>query len=319
MTITFGSVCSGIEAASVAWHPLGWRASFLSEIEPFPRSVLQHHYPDVALHGDFTTIEAGQYDSIDVLVGGTPCQSFSVAGLRRGLADARGGLTLEFARLTERLKPRWIVWENVPGVLSQDGGRAFGSFLGALAELGYGFAYRVLDAEFFGVPQRRRRVFVVGHSGGNWRRAASVLFERESLCGHTSTRRKAREGVAPTLEACVTGYGSDFICNGGVAVEGYHGHLSGTVTSKWSKGSGGPAGDETQKLVAFSCKDPGCDVGEISPTLRSMNHSGSHANAGGQVAIAFQTRGSNLSVGEVCCGWKFGKSCVRTKQQRGYA
>lgn len=133
----YGSVCSGIEAASVAWHPLGWRASFLSEIEPFPRAVLTHHYPDVPLHGDFTTIKAGQYATIDVLVGGTPCQSFSVAGLRAGLDDERGNLALEFCLLARRLGPKWVVWENVPGVLSLDGGRAFASILGGLAECGY--------------------------------------------------------------------------------------------------------------------------------------------------------------------------------------
>ncbi len=195
----YGSVCSGIEAATVAWHPLGWRPAFFAEIEAFPSAVLKHHYPDVPNVGDFTRLidAAAPVPSIDVLVGGTPCQSFSVAGLRRGLADARGGLTLEFVRLAQRLKPRWIVWENVPGVLSQDGGRAFGAFLGALGELGYGWAYRVLDAQFFGVAQRRRRVFVVGHSGGDFARAASVLFEPESVRRDPPTRRAAWEGAAP--------------------------------------------------------------------------------------------------------------------------
>jgi DNA (cytosine-5)-methyltransferase 1 len=132
----FGSVCSGIEAASAAWLPLGWRCQFMAEIEAFPRAVLSHHYPETPLHGDFTTIQAGQYGSIDVLVGGTPCQSFSVAGLRGGMADARGNLALEYLRLAERLRPRWIVWENVPGVLSSADGRDFGSFVGGLAECG---------------------------------------------------------------------------------------------------------------------------------------------------------------------------------------
>ena len=223
--LTYGSVCSGIEAASVAWHPLGWRAAFLSEIEPFPRAVLKHHYPDVPLHGDFTTIEAGQYDAIDLLVGGTPCQSFSVAGLRGGLADDRGNLALEYLRLAQRLRPKWMVWENVPGVLSSNGGRDFGSILGGMGELGYGFAYRVLDAQFvringFGraVPQRRRRVFVVGHLG-DWRRAAAVLFERESLCGNPPPRREAGKGSAPTLSARTKGgggLGTDFDLDGGL-------------------------------------------------------------------------------------------------------
>ena len=206
-SMKYGSVCSGIEAASVAWHPLGWRASFLSEIEAFPRAVLSHHYPKVPLHGDFTTIRKDQYEPIDLLVGGTPCQSFSIAGLRGGLGDDRGNLALEYLRLADRLRPRWLVWENVPGVLSSAGGRDFGAILGGLVELGYGFAYRVLDAQYvrvdgFGraVPQRRRRVFVVGHLG-DWRRAAAVLFERESLSGNSAPRRQAGQGVARAITA----------------------------------------------------------------------------------------------------------------------
>lgn len=197
----FGSVCSGIEAASVAWHPLGWRASFYSEIDAFPRAVLRHHYPTVPLHGDFTTIEKDMYEPIDLLCGGTPCQSFSIAGLRRGLTDDRGNLSLEFIRLAERLNPRWLVWENVPGVLSSNKGRDFGAFLGGLAECGYGFAYRVLDAQYFGVPQRRRRVVLVGYIG-NWRPAAAVLFERESLRGDITPRREKGKAVAGGVSAC---------------------------------------------------------------------------------------------------------------------
>lgn len=194
----YGSVCSGIEAATQAWHSLGWKPSFFSEIEAFPRAVLQHHYPETPLHGDFTTIEEGQYAAIDLLVGGTPCQSFSIAGLRGGLSDDRGNLALEYLRLADRLAPRWIVWENVPGVLSSGRGRDFGSFVGALVQLGYGFAYRVLDAQFFGVAQRRRRVFVVGYRG-DWRRAAAVLFEPQSLRRDTAPRRAKGERVAPTV------------------------------------------------------------------------------------------------------------------------
>ena len=194
----YGSVCSGIEAATVAWHPLGWEPAFFSEIDKFPCKVLEHHYPHVPLHGDFTTIKEKQYGSIELLVGGTPCQSFSIAGLRRGLDDDRGNLALEYLRLAQRESPQWLVWENVPGVLSSNGGRDFGAFLGALAELGYGFAYRVLDAQYFGVAQRRRRVFVIGYLG-DWRRAAQVLFERESLSGNPPPSRKAGEKPAPPL------------------------------------------------------------------------------------------------------------------------
>jgi DNA (cytosine-5)-methyltransferase 1 len=194
----YGSVCSGIEAATAAWHHMGWQPAFFSEIEKFPRAVLEHHYPDVPLHGDFTTIQENQYGKIDLLVGGTPCQSFSIAGLRGGLDDERGNLALEFCRLAQRERPRWIVWENVPGVLSSNGGRDFGSILGALEDLGYGLAYRVLDAQYFGVAQRRRRVFVVGYFG-DWRCAAAVLFERHSLLGHPAPSREKRQDAAGGL------------------------------------------------------------------------------------------------------------------------
>jgi DNA (cytosine-5)-methyltransferase 1 len=217
MTIRYLSVCSGIEAATAAWHPLGWEPAAFAEIDAFPRAVIQHHYPAVPLHGDFTTIQANEYGTVDLLVGGTPCQSFSVAGLRGGLDDDRGNLALEFMRLAARVQPTWIVWENVPGVLSSNGGRDFGSILGALGELGYGWAYRVLDAQYFGVPQRRRRVFVVGCLG-RWQRAAAVLFERHSVSGHPAPRREARQ-TAPTVPARRTGgggLGTDFDCDGGL-------------------------------------------------------------------------------------------------------
>lgn len=221
----FLSVCSGIEAASVAWKPLGWRALAFSEIEKFPSQVLAHHYPGVPNLGDMTKYQEWPDAAIDLLVGGTPCQSFSVAGLRKGLGDPRGNLMLTYGAIAGRYRPRWLVWENVPGVLPSNGGRDFGTFLGMLAELGYGFAYRVLDAQYIrvdgfarAVPQRRRRVFVVGHFG-DWRRAAAVLFERESLCGHPAPRREAGEGIAPTLSARTKGgggLGTDFDCDGGL-------------------------------------------------------------------------------------------------------
>ncbi len=203
-------VCAGISASTVAWKPLGWQAAAYSEIEAAPRAILEHrqgaqpvgwdhrHAPGsniTPLFGDFTQIEAHHVGPIDLLVGGTPCQDFSVAGLRAGLDGDRGNLSLEFLRLADRTRPRWLVWENVPGVLSINGGRAFGAILGGLGELGYGFAYRVLDAQHFGVPQRRRRVFVVGYLG-DYRRAGAVLFERHSLSGHPAPRRQAREGFA---------------------------------------------------------------------------------------------------------------------------
>lgn len=212
------SVCSGIEAATVAWHPLGWQAVAFSEIDPFACAVLRHRWPDVPLHGDFTELRGDEHGPVDVLVGGTPCQDFSVAGLRAGITGERGNLTLDFLRLAGRLRPAWVVWENVPGVLSLHKGRAFGAVLGGLAQLGYGFAYRILDAQYFGLAQRRERVFVVGHLG-DWRRAAAVLFERESLHGHPAPRREAGQSVAPTLAARTKGgggLGTDFDCDGGL-------------------------------------------------------------------------------------------------------
>jgi len=201
----YGSVCSGIEAASVAWHHLGWEAQWFSEIEHFPSEVLKYRFPTVENLGDMTKLtsnETFKASTIDLLVGGTPCQSFSVAGLRRGLADPRGNLMLTFLSLANAKKPRWIVWENVVGVLSSNGGKDFGTFLGALGELGYGFAYRVLDAQYFGVAQRRRRVFVVGYLG-DWRVAAAVLFERESLQRDIKPSRKKREEVTTDAQGSV--------------------------------------------------------------------------------------------------------------------
>ena len=193
------SVCSGIEAATVAWHPLGWNPVAFSEIESFPSQVLKHHYPTVPNMGDMTKFKEWQIESnVDVLVGGTPCQSFSVAGLRKGLDDPRGNLMLTYLAIAKQHRPRWLVWENVPGVLSSADGRDFGSFLGGLAICGYGFAYRVLDAQYFGVAQRRRRVFVVGYLG-DWRPAAAVLFERHSLSGNSAPSREKREDPAKCL------------------------------------------------------------------------------------------------------------------------
>ena len=188
------SVCSGVEAASVAWKGLDWNPLAFSEIEKFPSEVLQHHYPNVENLGDMTNYKEWDFgkQSVDVVVGGTPCQSFSVAGLRKGMEDPRGNLALTFCAILDKFRPKWFIWENVPGVLSSNKGRDFGSFLGALAELGYGASYRVLDAQNFGVPQRRRRVFVVGHLG-DWRPSAEVLFESESLSWDSDKSRKKRK------------------------------------------------------------------------------------------------------------------------------
>ncbi len=207
------SVCSGIEAATVAWHGLGWTPVGFSEIEPFPSAVLAHHYPNVPNFGDMTKHEQWplQPGSIDLLVGGTPCQSYSVAGLRQGLADPRGSLMLTYLAIAARLRPRWIVWENVPGVLSSNGGRDFGTFLGALGELGYGWCYRCLDAQHVrvgrwprAVPQRRRRVFVVGCLGDGTA-AAEVFALKEGLRRHIEAQSKKGKNAPSDAEGGARG------------------------------------------------------------------------------------------------------------------
>ena len=241
---TFGSVCSGIEAASVAWHPLGWKASWLSEISKFPSELLAHFYPEVPNLGDMTTIadlvKKGSVDAPDVFVGGTPCQAFSFAGLRNSLDDARGNLTLEFARIADAIddkrmesgrEPAVIVWENVPGVLSTKD-NAFGCFIGLLAGAGcelqptgkrwsnagcvYGkkrtVAWRILDAQYFGVAQRRRRVFIVASAGSI--DPCEVLFERGCVSGDIAQSESSGKDIAGTFTACA------FACGAGGKPDG---------------------------------------------------------------------------------------------------
>jgi len=195
------SVCSGIEAATVAWDPLGFEPVAFSEVEPFPSAVLAQHYPDVPNLGDMTRIDGRKYNgSVDLLVGGTPCQSFSVAGLRGGMADPRGNLALAFLGLVDTIRPRYFVWENVPGVLSSSGGRDFGSFVSAVAQIGYRGAWRVLDAQYFGLAQRRKRVFFVGCSPAAERGPREVLLESEGLRGDSPPSREARKKAAGVPE-----------------------------------------------------------------------------------------------------------------------
>lgn len=212
--------------------------------------------------GDFTQIgKEVSVGTIDLVIGGTPCQSFSVAGRRGGLADPRGNLTLEYFAFLDRLRPRWMVWENVPGLLSDDGGRTFGTCLGLLAELGYGFAYRILDAEYFGVPQRRHRVFLVGYRG-DWRPPAAVLFERYSLSGHPAPGGEAREDLA----ACLT-QGVDSQGKGGYAGRrreddvnlvsyalGSHASAADAVVSNQSHKTGGPTGLHISEETAYALR-----------------------------------------------------------------
>lgn len=210
----FISVCSGIEAASVAWEPLGFKAVAFSEIDPFCCSLLSQRFPAVPNYGDMTRYEEWPNETpVDIAIGGTPCQSFSIAGLRGGLQDDRGNLALVYCRILQKYRPRWFVWENVPGCLSSFSDEEacsqeaigasskeseelwqssdFVSMLSAFRECGYCVAGRILDAQYFGVPQRRRRVFVVGYLG-DWRYPAEVLFEPESVQWDTSKSGKKK-------------------------------------------------------------------------------------------------------------------------------
>ena len=298
----FGSVCSGIEAASVAWEPLGWSADWLSEIEPFPAAVLNHHWPDIPNLGDMTTLPrrvlSGEISGPDILVGGTPCQAFSVAGMREGLNDERGQLTIKYVELLDAIdfirrragrSEAIAVWENVPGVLS-DRGNAFGCFLGALtgedcelkpagkkwtnAGCVYGperaVAWRILDAQYFGVAQRRRRVFVVASARKDFDPAA-VLFERDSMRRDSAPRRAPREEVTGTLSSRTKsggGLGTDFECDGGLQVARMRGFgdyeiddVSSTLKSRDAKGATDLVACVTgQRTHALTCE--GFDASE---------------------------------------------------------
>lgn len=296
MSLTFGSVCSGIEAASVAWEPLGWRAVWVAEIEPFPCALLAHRFPGTPNLGDMTTIApriaVGEVTAPDVLVGGTPCQSFSVAGLRKGLADDRGNLALEFIRLADAIDavrraigqpPAFILWENVPGVLS-DTGNAFGTFLAGLvgsdaplvprgrwtdAGVVHGpgrcAAWRVLDAQFHGLAQRRERVFVLACGGaGAWAAADALLPVIEGVRWHPSPRREAREGVAGALATRPD--------RGGVNSEGSDGKLIPQLANTLgAKKDGGWRGDLDHDTYV-----PG-----ISPTLKARDFKGPSSDGDG--------------------------------------
>jgi DNA (cytosine-5)-methyltransferase 1 len=286
------SVCSGIEAATVAWHQLGFKPVGFSEIEKFPSQVLTHHYPNVNNYGDMTKYKEWDIGTIDILVGGTPCQSFSVAGLRQGMQDPRGNLALTYCGILDRFKPKWFVWENVPGVLSSNGGRDFGSLLGAVAELGYGFAYRVLDAQNFGVPQRRRRVFVVGYLG-DWRRAAEVLFEPESLCWDIKTSRKKGQDVT----ACASSSTSVSVNNHEECLTAFREssfHLyAETPVAGTIRASGGAlaGGSETFVTKVYESHPNDSRIKEMGNTCQTVTSR--WGTGGGNVPIALQGAGAS--------------------------
>lgn len=292
----YGSVCSGIEAASLAWEPLGWNPAWFAEIEPFPSAVLAHHWPHVTNLGDMTKIATavlrGDVVAPDILVGGTPCQAFSVAGAREGLADDRGFLTIKYVELANAIDqkraaagavPCITVWENVPGVLSSKD-NAFGAFLGFLAGedcelvppgkkwenagcvLGpqRAIAWRILDAQYFGVAQRRRRVFVVASARTDFD-PSKVLFEREGVRRDTAPSREAGSVFAALTANGVGTCGAD-------DNQGQAGHLIPLGTSTWpvshclNAGGMGRIDYETETMVIHGTQDPDTNT-ELAHTL----------------------------------------------------
>jgi len=281
----FATFCSGIGAPETAWEPLGWTPVYCSEIEPFPCAVLAHRFPKVPNIGDMTKVFTNEIfinEPIDLICGGTPCQGFSIAGLRGGLDDPRSQLSLTFGRIAAEKRPRWILWENVPGVLSSNGGRDFAEFLGFLSGQGieppkggwkkagiipgyrnaYGLAWRVLDAQYFGVAQRRERVFVVGYLG-DWRHAAAVLFDAEGCAWHPAPGRKtgqdpscfAASSIGAYIETEVGGTvranggdlggGSETLCFGG-------GNTSGPLAVRHAATAKGQRNDFEVEVFAVS-------------------------------------------------------------------
>ena len=232
------SLFSGIEAASVAWEPLGWEPVAFCEIDAFPSAVLAYRYPDVPNLCDITKVDwydfKERYGAVDLIVGGSPCQSFSyAAGANRTSLDGKSNLMLEWVRAVEAVRPRWVVWENVPGALNTRDD-AFGCLLRALYAIGYrDLAWRVLDAQFFGVAQRRRRVFLVGYLAGGGFRSAAVLFDSESVRGSFETNAEKRQALA---EAAGRGAGcAGFKYHQGARAHGigYEPDQSPTLTADW--------------------------------------------------------------------------------------
>ena len=225
------SLFSGIEAATVAWEPLGWEPLCFAEFDEFPSAVLAERFPEVPNVGDVTKVNWRKYrGKCDLVVGGSPCQSFSIAGKREGL-QGESGLMFEYIRAVREIRPRWFLWENVPGALTSEGGEAFRQLLSEMDGLGYGLAWRVLDAQFFGVAQRRRRVFLVGRLGTC--PPVEVLFESESLRGDFATGREERARLAAEAGRGASSAGFKFHQGAGAGGVGYEPELSPTCTADW--------------------------------------------------------------------------------------
>ena len=280
----FGSVCSGIEAASVAWNPIGWETAWVSEIESFPCAVLEHHFPDVPNLGDVTKIlEQGRLDGtpdIDILVGGTPCVDVSIAGKRAGLDGERSHLFFDFIGIARETNPRWLAWENVPGVLSSNGRRDFGTIIREMVGLGYGVCWRILNAEYVrvrshprAVPQRRRRVFVLGYRG-DWRPAVAVLLNWKGMSGDSLPRRETREGITALTKSGVGTCGADDNQAQGGHLRIYGGgRTSGERDSTTSMSSSNSRLDfDTETFVLFDPRNQDVLVsGDIAAPLDTKN------------------------------------------------
>lgn len=307
MRLDYISLFSGIEAASVAWEPLGWNPVAFAEIEPFPCAVLQERYPDVPNLGDVTEVDWSEWrGTADVVIGGSPCQSFSVAGLRKGLADPRGNLMLEYLRACEGIAPEWVIWENVPGVLSSNGGRDFKALLEAVAELWPrgGGAWRVLDAQFFGVAQRRRRVFLVVNTR-DWRRAAAVLQDAEILRGNSSASRAKRKELAGTV-----GYRPPFHREWNLGAEPPE--YDGVAAFKYHQGaSAGSVGYGEEICPTLHTDHPPCVLSRKQPLCFQQNQRDEVRDMGdcaGALAAAPGIHNQNFIAQTVCLGDDNGKA-----------
>lgn len=240
------STFSGIEAATVAWAPLGWVPVCFSEIDPFPSAVLAERFPSVPNLGDITRIDWSDLSGfVDVVVGGSPCQSFSVAGRREGL-EGESGLMWEYVRAVQEIRPEWLVWENVPGALSSSNGEDFGCLLRSLDALGYGLAWRVLDAQFFGVAQRRERLFLVGRIGDP-SGPCEVLFESESLSWGAQSSREKREALAAGAGRDPASAGFSYKTRAGAGTIGYAEECGPTIASARADAAVLCMGDATSK------------------------------------------------------------------------
>lgn len=251
MGFRYVSIFSGVEAATLAWEPLGWEPVAFSEIEPFPCAVLAERWPDVPNLGDITKIDWKEEidGAIDLVVGGSPCQSFSVAGKREGLKGA-SGLMFEYIRCVQELRPRWFLWENVPGALTSEDGGAFGQLHREMDELGYSLAWRVLDAQFFGVAQRRRRLFLVGHLGAE--SPAEVLFEPDCLSGNPQSSREKRKELARRAGRSAACAGFKYSAAPRANIIGYAEEQANTLTADWHAPAVLPLSGTGQHYMAMS-------------------------------------------------------------------